>query len=450
MPKASHTVKAEILRAYERATELEMVGRNCKRLDYQKINKVPTFKVEGEFIAYASPDSTWAVTKNLIEAAEKSVLIGIYDFTAAYVKELLIKKMLQGVKVSLMLDLDGRTGEDELYQDLVDHGCEGVPAPSCASRNGAKYFASSHEKVIVIDDLWTLVQSGNYSDSSIPMNDKDGGDPDNFTPGNRDMGVAVKDKALSAFFTKILRSDMDLERNGPGETEGLKGEEEAVMLEAAPTEPPSKLFASKPFNPKSPVEILPILSPDNYMSIIPDFLESATKSIFIEQQYIRGSQDDIGFLLQKIRTAMDRHRKLDVRIVLAKPFPGKRFKKEADAIEQLGEEFGLKLGKNIRILNPRFFVHCHNKLIVVDDQAVLVSSQNWSDSAVSQNREAGLLMHYPDIAKYYSGIFETDWDTGLKNLAKGKKTEPEFFAESSANGTRTPLVELNWGDYVWV
>jgi hypothetical protein len=90
---------------------------------------------------------------------------------------------------------------------LVDAGVEGVPAPSCASQH-ARYFPSSHEKVIVIDDLWTLVQSGNYTGNSIPENEADGGDPDHFQKGNRDMGVAVRSAPLAAFFTKVLRSDM--------------------------------------------------------------------------------------------------------------------------------------------------------------------------------------------------------------------------------------------------
>ncbi|MBI4279117.1 MAG: hypothetical protein HY660_11740 [Armatimonadetes bacterium] len=424
-----------------------MVGRNCALEDYRKI-KVPSFELSGEFVAYSSPDSTYAVTKRLVDAAEKSILIGIYDFTAGYVKELLIKAMRRGVKVSLMLDLDNRSGETEIYEELVESGCEGVPAPSCASQR-ARYFASSHEKVIVIDDTWTLVQSGNYSDNSIPQNEKDGGDPDEFVPGNRDMGVAVKSKPLAAFFEKVLRSDMKLELGAAGEEGatpgGMAEMEEIPLLEKAPAEPPAKLFASRRFNPTRQVKVTPILSPDNYMDTIPDLLESADKSIYIEQQYIRGHQEAIGELLSRIRAAMDRRPKLDVRVILAKPFPGKRFDKEAKAIKQFGKDFGLKLGTHVRILNPKHFVHCHNKLIIVDEQAVLISSQNWSDSAVVKNREAGLLLRYPEMARHYANIFETDWDTGVKTL---RKTRPEFYGPE-ALGTGK-VVPLNWGDYVEV
>lgn len=428
------------------AIEPEMVGRQCQLWDYTAIS-IPPVQLNTDFIAYSSPDSTYAVTRKFFDEAKKSILIGIYDFTATYVSELLLHAMRRGVKVSLMLDLDNRNGETELYQNLVDHGCEGVPSPSCATQNDAAYFASSHEKVIVIDDEWVMVQSGNYSDNSIPMNEKDGGDPEHFTYGNRDMGVAVKSKELADFFTKVLRSDMKLELSGAPAAEALSESmlgQAVEVFEAAPAEPPSTLFPSKEFNPKKAVTVQPILSPDNYMLEIPKWLRSAKKSIYIEQQYIRGDQDKIGECMKAIVDARDASPDLDIRIILAKPFPGKRFDKEAQKIKDLNKLYGVKVGPNVRILSPKHFVHCHNKLIIVDDKAVLISSQNWSDAALVKNREAGLLLEYPDMAKHYSKIFESDWETAEKTLAK--KAKAEFFGPESLGTGKT--VPINPGDYV--
>ena len=41
-------------------------ARNCTLETYKKI-KVPAFELEGEMVAYASPDSTYAVTKRFID-----------------------------------------------------------------------------------------------------------------------------------------------------------------------------------------------------------------------------------------------------------------------------------------------------------------------------------------------------------------------------------------------
>jgi len=425
--------------------EAQMVGRSCHLWEYPR-RSIPSFDVETEFIAYSSPESTYAVTKRLFDGAKSSILVGIYDFTAGYVEELLLKAMRRGVKVALMLDLDNRTGETEVYDNLVKHGCEGVPAPSCASQNEAAYFASSHEKVIVIDGEWVLVQSGNYSENSIPQNETDGGDAEDFIPGNRDMGVAVRSKALASFFAKVLRRDMDLELRGAPEAAALRRKlrgDGLELFEAAPSSPPTELFPSKIFKPSKPIRVQPILSPDNYMEEIPKWLRAAKKSVYIEQQYIRGSQEKIGECMQAIADARTAHPDLDVRIIVARPFPGKSFDKEAKAIRDL-RQFGVKLGENIRILNPKNFVHCHNKLIVVDDTTVLISSQNWSDAALVKNREAGLLLHYPEMARHYSKIFQSDWETARQTLTR--KTKPELFGpESLATGKTVPI---NPGDYV--
>ena len=123
----------------------------------------------------ALPNSTYALTKRLFDAAKKSILIGIYDFSAPYMKELLLNALQRGVKIKLMLDIDSKD-EQQLFNELIDLGVDGVPAPSCASHR-IHFFSSSHVKVMIIDGEWALVQSGNYSENGIPLNVVDGGDP---------------------------------------------------------------------------------------------------------------------------------------------------------------------------------------------------------------------------------------------------------------------------------
>lgn len=430
--------------------ELELVGRGCRLKDYspRRIRNIKPFAIKGEVIAYASPDSTYAVTRRLMDAARKSIRIGIYDFTADYMKEILLNAMQRGVKVTLMLDIDNKA-EQALVDELAKFGGEMVPAPSCASQHNAKFFRSAHEKFVVIDDEWVLVQSGNYSKASIPFNEKDGGDPDNFRKGNRDMGVAIRSKELAAFFTKVLRKDINLEL-GAGDTEALEAArarsfKDIQLVEAVPKLIPSRLFPSKRLKPTAGLKVTPILTPDNYMDEIPPFLAAAKQSILIEQQYIKSFDEAIDALLSSIGVAMGKNPGLDVRIILGKIFDGdKGIDKETKNLANIRKKFGLKLGANIRYINTQRFTHCHNKLIVVDRKTALVSSQNWSNAAVLENREAGLLLPFPQVARYFADIFDSDWETANKTLPK--KSAPQSVAlESLATEN---LMEVNLGDYV--
>jgi phosphatidylserine/phosphatidylglycerophosphate/cardiolipin synthase-like enzyme len=402
----------------------EMVGRNCHLEKYKKV-AVPAVDVDQEIIAYCSPDSTYAVTKRLFDDAKKSILIGIYDFSADYMKELLLDALRRGVKIKLMLDIDSKD-EQQLFDDLTDSGVDGVPAPSCASHR-VHFFSSSHEKVIVVDGEWCLVQSGNYSENSIPFNVKDGGDRAHFRFGNRDTGLAIRSKKLAKFFTTILESDMALELDGPEALAQVAEAANAFMIERAPTKVPDTLFPSKTFKLTKALNIQPVLSPDNYTDVIPDKLRAATKSILIEQQYIRGKQDNITDLLQAIKEAREAAGKLDIRIILGKIFSKKDLPKERENLDLLKSEYGLVLGKNIRYIDTTRFVHCHNKMVLVDGQGVLVSSQNWSNSAVSKNREAGVWLSHTGICTYFTQIFENDWKTALKSpeAAPQDIVEPE-------------------------
>jgi phosphatidylserine/phosphatidylglycerophosphate/cardiolipin synthase-like enzyme len=270
----------------------------------------------------------------------------------------------------------------------------------------------------VIDGEWTLIQSGNYSVNSIPLNNEDGGNPINFITGNRDMGIAIKSPQLSNFFADLIKSDIELLALSTTSTEPkfLEEFEAPALVEPAPHQLPLKLFPSKRLEPKESISVRPILTPDNYMEEIPEILSKAQKSIYIENQYIRGQQPEVSKLLEAIKKAKDNNSSLDVRIVLGKIFGKDDVVKEQTNLTHLKSLYGLALDTNIRYIDTTRFVHCHNKLIIIDEKFVLISSQNWSDTGVSTNREAGLYIKYEDLAKYYSLIFESDWLTAQKTI----------------------------------
>jgi phosphatidylserine/phosphatidylglycerophosphate/cardiolipin synthase-like enzyme len=287
------------------------------------------------------------------------------------------------------------------------------------------------------------VQSGNYSANSIPLNVADGGGGPSFRTGNRDTGLAIRSAKLAALFTEILQSDMALVTAGPEALVAAVPEENVLLVEQVPTQRPSRLFPSEQFQLDAPLEIQPVLSPDNYMDVVPGLLKSATTSITIEQQYIKANQPNVRILLDAVKQARANNPALEVRIVLGKIFDRRDLPAEHRNLDVLANDYGLKLDTNIRYINTNQLVHCHNKMIIIDGVAVLVSSQNWSDFAVTKNREAGLWMPHGGIAQYFDAIFDVDWSAAFKSPDEGFDDTPVTREALSAGG----FIRVERADY---
>jgi phosphatidylserine/phosphatidylglycerophosphate/cardiolipin synthase-like enzyme len=60
----------------------------------------------------------------------------------------------------------------------------------------------------------------------------------------------------------------------------------------------------------------------------------------------------------------------------------------------------------------------HNKGFVIDGKTVVVSSQNFSQAGIYENRDAGVILESPQIAQYFGPIFNADWSGALPFVAK--------------------------------
>jgi len=63
------------------------------------------------------------------------------------------------------------------------------------------------------------------------------------------------------------------------------------------------------------------------------------------------------------------------------------------------------------------FEKIHNKGVIVDDERVLVSSINWNSNSPNFNREAGVIIEHPGVARYFREVFDYDWRP-MANLKK--------------------------------
>ena len=67
----------------------------------------------------------------------------------------------------------------------------------------------------------------------------------------------------------------------------------------------------------------------------------------------------------------------------------------------------------------------------VDSKVVALGSQNWSGDGTLRNRDATLIIHDPEIARYYEQIFIHDWTT----LANDKVVDVSHTASAAGRDT---------------
>jgi cardiolipin synthase A/B len=76
---------------------------------------------------------------------------------------------------------------------------------------------------------------------------------------------------------------------------------------------------------------------------------------------------------------------------------------------EVAKKENLDIQAHYFFLNEDSIKLLHNKGMVVDDKVALISSMNWTENSIKNNREVGILVENPKIAQHYSQLFETDW-----------------------------------------
>ena len=85
----------------------------------------------------------------------------------------------------------------------------------------------------------------------------------------------------------------------------------------------------------------------------------------------------------------------------------------------------------------------HNKGIVVDGKTVLISSVNWSSDGVLRNRDAGLIIRDPQVARYYQRVFTDDWN----HRAKPAVADPPEQIAPPEVAPPPGMVRVAWHEY---
>ncbi|MHA2080579.1 MAG: phospholipase D-like domain-containing protein, partial [Candidatus Thorarchaeota archaeon] len=230
----------------------------------------------------------------------------------------------------------------------------------------------------------TIVHSGNWAKTSFP---EDG------MKANREWSIAMTDNEVTQYYQDVFDYDwsngFDYNATRDGTGSALSYSETSSTY--------SRPFAT-PGEFSGPMNVTPILSPDTSLQGILYCINVAQVTLDIQIPYFTNWNEtgSVEQILDAIVAA--KNRGVTVRVISEEDY-------------DFEEVAGLFHEHDIPIVwqDTRWFTANHNKGIIVDGRIVLISSINYSDNSIENNREAGVIIENEDVAQWFQEIFDFDW-----------------------------------------
>ena len=258
-------------------------------------------------------------------------------------------------------------------------------------------YRYDHAKYLVIDKRAVFITSENFKYSGFP--------PEGMR-GNRGWGVYLEDPELASYFATVFTTDLhDISvkpyAGSPGNPEPLPaGKHRTEFI-------PDNICGAT---------VRPVLAPDT-SSEITRLINSATSSIEIEQAYI--TNETPMTLNPYLAAAINASRRgVHVRVLLDSYWYNTEDTADNDEmvalINRMAQTEHIPLEARCADLPTNELDKIHNKGVIVDDRKVLVSSINWNSNSPNFNREAGVIIDHPGVARYFREVFDDDWNPSVK------------------------------------
>ncbi|MBC2845071.1 phospholipase D-like domain-containing protein [Winogradskyella flava] len=410
-----------------------------------------------------SPDNGWGVLQEFILNAKGDLTIGMYDFTAPHILDTLIEKAGDINQLNLVIQEKANVGsgtkandlkEQELieklrkvYKDKFNFAYAHVKGKN---RIFGGYY---HIKVATNNDLFWL-SSGNWQSSNLPdASPTDLSDNSNninyLKKYNREWHVVVESQKLTDIYQEFLLHDLNESRKKNREIDTDKDylfeiEREVfvpidfLLKQIEFTEKGLEYFKPKKIKntENATIEVMPLLTPDNFYERVSELLKTAQRSIYFQNQALsikkKGNSEKFMSLL-KIMLQKQKEG-IDVKIIIRGEFITR------EQLERI-KRFGFDMD-SIKLQD-----RCHNKGIIIDSKIALIGSHNFSNGGTTINRDASLIFYNDEVSNYYKKIFEHDWNhLATRKLRTNKSYNTPRIALPNES-TPKNMVRMSWDDF---
>ncbi len=351
-----------------------------------------TIKIEeGMAIGFVCPDFSYPMVRYLLSKANKTIDIMVYEFYHEAILNVLEERAKSGVRIRVLLENNtyGKSGDEwnaAFAHKLYNLANQGLPI--YVRFDSHPHYL--HAKVIIIDELISIILSDNLLPNSFPP-EYGVAYKSPYSTLSRGWGVAIINRTIAENLTNIFNS---LFSKGIDYRPNTREEEAPPVKGTENFEPQFKYVVTDIEH--SPIRIL--VSPNNSLAGMLSLINSAEKSIFIEAMYIHYDDESVAMLIDAIKNRTEKG--VNAIAIVEDDYPGNY----DDAKEAL-IDYGIEVKPAFRKYSLYFL---HNKGIIVDNSTVLIGSINWSDESITRNIEVGVIIENKELATFFLQVFL--WD----------------------------------------
>ena len=351
----------------------------------------PTLQYDAEVTPFLFPESGGIPIYEALESATESICIEMYQLGSKNVIALLCEKAADGVEVRVLLEgesLDG--GNDPIvsagpqWLQLLENGGE---VRLIGVGDDYNRFQFDHAKFAVIDGDTTIVTSENWTTQNMNGNLDD--DPyDSGTSGNRGWGAIVESAGYSEYMADVFENDWSMDY---GDVKPLLDVYDNLNTGEVYYKTPSDTGDFPSYSAKA----TPVLSCDNSYNALMYYAGTAEERLYSEQQSFSDGFNDFDEDSPIMLFDEAAKRGVDTRVVFSDNV-------SAGMIDQINARTNVQTA----MIDD---LYVHNKGVICDD-FVWVSSVNWTQTSMFQNRECCVVIESAEVADYFAESFLQDFD----------------------------------------
>lgn len=351
---------------------------------------------------FSFPESSGKPVYDALAGADDYVHISIYMLTSRNIISILCGLEDKGVEVVLILE-QKPLGYEHPVEDLAALSDAGAEIWLIGAGTDDRYDYV-HNKYMVVDGDTVVITSENWTASNMECSGDAG-------KGNRGWGALIEGTEFAQRMESIFQNDL-------GYADDLSAFDGVYPDVAASEDLPSyadatSYGASIDYDSRTfAADVSIYMSPDNTYKALTSLIDGAEERVYSQQMDVGAAWESLSVESPVTAMADAAYRGVDARLLLAAT-------DAKDFIDELNSQSNIKASYQ----RSSGFATMHNKGVVVDD-AVWVSSVNWTPNSFYNNRECGLVIRSAEVADWYADLFLEDWEANY-DLADNLALVPE-------------------------